>query len=111
MIDNQNTHRRFKPPNKLLLVCVGINLIFHLSTKPESLNTFIDRKSTRLNSSHLGISYAVFCLKKKKRKKKKKKKRKEKKKEKKKKKKVTEKKKKGKVKRGGETRGRSRRQG
>src|ERR1035441_6874090 len=23
-----------------------------------------DRKSTRLNSSHLGISYAVFCLKK-----------------------------------------------
>src|SRR5262245_63719017 len=27
--------------------------------------TQIDRKSTRLNSSHLGISYAVFCLKKK----------------------------------------------
>src|ERR1039458_6161056 len=29
-------------------------------------NIFLsDRKSTRLNSSHLGISYAVFCLKKK----------------------------------------------
>src|SRR5574338_1231002 len=28
-----------------------------------------DRKSTRLNSSHHGISYAVFCLKKKKKKK------------------------------------------
>src|SRR5438045_5753677 len=28
----------------------------------------LDRKSTRLNSSHLGISYAVFCLKKKKKK-------------------------------------------
>src|SRR2546426_8179794 len=28
---------------------------------------FADRKSTRLNSSHLVISYAVFCLKKKKR--------------------------------------------
>src|SRR5256885_10733810 len=28
----------------------------------------IDRKSTRLNSSHLVISYAVFCLKKKKKK-------------------------------------------
>src|SRR2546426_2691955 len=27
--------------------------------------TFRDRKSTRLNSSHLVISYAVFCLKKK----------------------------------------------
>src|SRR5437899_6874073 len=31
-----------------------------------------DRKSTRLNSSHLGISYAVFCLKKKRKKKQKK---------------------------------------
>src|SRR5437667_2488698 len=30
-----------------------------------------DRKSTRLNSSHITISYAVFCLKKKKKKKKK----------------------------------------
>src|SRR5256885_12938303 len=31
-----------------------------------SLNDFLaDRKSTRLNSSHLVISYAVFCLKKK----------------------------------------------
>src|SRR5690242_21049165 len=28
--------------------------------------TQIDRKSTRLNSSHMSISYAVFCLKKKK---------------------------------------------
>src|SRR5699024_12734311 len=26
---------------------------------------FVDRKSTRLNSSHVSISYAVFCLKKK----------------------------------------------
>src|SRR5207249_8408507 len=32
-----------------------------------------DRKSTRLNSSHVSISYAVFCLKKKKKKKKRKK--------------------------------------
>src|SRR5690348_17878098 len=32
-------------------------------------NTFSDRKSTRLNSSHPSISYAVFCLKKKKKKK------------------------------------------
>src|SRR5205814_3266433 len=29
------------------------------------LTYLVDRKSTRLNSSHLGISYAVFCLKKK----------------------------------------------
>src|SRR5699024_12552989 len=31
-------------------------------------NQFLDRKSTRLNSSHVSISYAVFCLKKKKKK-------------------------------------------
>src|SRR5436309_9010078 len=30
------------------------------------MHTGIDRKSTRLNSSHVKISYAVFCLKKKK---------------------------------------------
>src|SRR5437899_7680067 len=34
------------------------------SFEPLALETR-DRKSTRLNSSHLGISYAVFCLKKK----------------------------------------------
>src|SRR5256885_6349593 len=32
----------------------------------EANDHFLDRKSTRLNSSHLVISYAVFCLKKKK---------------------------------------------
>src|SRR3712207_8216524 len=38
------------------------------ATDNQALNTFIndlDRKSTRLNSSHANISYAVFCLKKK----------------------------------------------
>src|SRR5437899_5919380 len=34
----------------------------------KSLARLADRKSTRLHSSHLGISYAVFCLKKKKKK-------------------------------------------
>src|SRR5256885_4342516 len=40
---------------------------FHV--KPEDVRVVepaVDRKSTRLNSSHLVISYAVFCLKKKK---------------------------------------------
>src|SRR3712207_8821839 len=32
----------------------------------ERITTPLDRKSTRLNSSHANISYAVFCLKKKK---------------------------------------------
>src|SRR5256885_8105213 len=32
----------------------------------DAIEPYLDRKSTRLNSSHLVISYAVFCLKKKK---------------------------------------------
>src|SRR3712207_6942663 len=39
----------------------GISLVMDLV-----LNHVADRKSTRLNSSHANISYAVFCLKKKK---------------------------------------------
>src|SRR5690625_5487403 len=33
--------------------------------RPADPTLFVDRKSTRLNSSHVAISYAVFCLKKK----------------------------------------------
>src|SRR3712207_9310123 len=36
-----------------------------LSPSGSSANALTDRKSTRLNSSHANISYAVFCLKKK----------------------------------------------
>src|SRR5690554_7645078 len=59
---------------KFLSTCVkkGIlrrvsNGIFE-STLTPSEPTTADRKSTRLNSSHVRISYAVFCLKKKKKK-------------------------------------------
>src|SRR2546426_12826720 len=48
--------------------------VFRISTailKPRPGSPTTDRKSTRLNSSHLVISYAVFCLKKKKKNKKK----------------------------------------
>src|SRR5262245_65051518 len=42
---------------------IWANLLF---LRPGTREHFLeDRKSTRLNSSHLGISYAVFCLKKK----------------------------------------------
>src|SRR5437660_8213462 len=34
-------------------------------TTTPATTTILDRKSTRLNSSHVAISYAVFCLKKK----------------------------------------------
>src|ERR1035438_477952 len=50
--------------NTTMEECVKISEIFGERIAKE-LNV-PDRKSTRLNSSHLGISYAVFCLKKKK---------------------------------------------
>src|ERR1035438_4126186 len=53
-IDIQEVH---KPELDAQLVSESIAL---------QLEKRVDRKSTRLNSSHLGISYAVFCLKKKK---------------------------------------------
>src|SRR5207249_9069344 len=37
----------------------------YLPISPDNPPDRIDRKSTRLNSSHVSISYAVFCLKKK----------------------------------------------
>src|SRR5438445_1642952 len=40
--------------------------VFHDATGIAEALTLADRKSTRLNSSHANISYAVFCLKKKK---------------------------------------------
>src|SRR5699024_12340154 len=38
----------------------------HHQVLPQGQNLMVDRKSTRLNSSHVSISYAVFCLQKKK---------------------------------------------
>src|SRR3712207_7494853 len=47
---------------------IGVNLIKPFPTNEGIVlrNPIRDRKSTRLNSSHANISYAVFCLKKKK---------------------------------------------
>src|SRR5262245_35675363 len=42
------------------------NEVLRWSEEDGHVGRRLDRKSTRLNSSHLGISYAVFCLKKKK---------------------------------------------
>src|SRR3989442_6636570 len=41
------------------------NILIVSSTAAFQAVPYIDRKSTRLNSSHVRISYAVFCLKKK----------------------------------------------
>src|SRR5699024_12411510 len=50
------------------LFTAGINdpdLLIRTSGEVRLSNFLLDRKSTRLNSSHVSISYAVFCLKKK----------------------------------------------
>src|SRR5688500_19528396 len=41
-----------------------VDAAFRQRLLAEDRKSYIDRKSTRLNSSHLVISYAVFCLKK-----------------------------------------------
>src|SRR5947199_7964238 len=43
----------------------AVNVIHITQVEENYIDSSGDRKSTRLNSSHLGISYAVFCLKKK----------------------------------------------
>src|SRR5256885_8715251 len=48
------------------LLIIGIRESARFNTAIVVLKVAVDRKSTRLNSSHLVISYAVFCLKKKK---------------------------------------------
>src|SRR5690554_7783186 len=59
----------FRPNNQttVLLVSIGLGtfLISTLYFTKDILLDKTDRKSTRLNSSHVRISYAVFCLKKK----------------------------------------------
>src|SRR4051794_37235655 len=50
-------------------VILGYERVREIAYNPWPLGSIPDRKSTRLNSSHPSISYAVFCLKKKKKKK------------------------------------------
>src|SRR5258708_31017898 len=51
---------------KDLPVPIHAHFALKSNNTPQVLKYFLDRKSTRLNSSHQIISYAVFCLKKKK---------------------------------------------
>src|SRR2546426_8379647 len=53
--------------NRFLFLCSNLTCP-STTVNSESSDARRDRKSTRLNSSHLVISYAVFCLKKKKKK-------------------------------------------
>src|SRR3712207_8473260 len=58
-----------KTVSKKFLFQFDFSSSFWRQSSAEAGHTFLlpDRKSTRLNSSHANISYAVFCLKKKKR--------------------------------------------
>src|SRR5205814_8921307 len=54
-----------KTPGTFFEYLIGHLFAWRLDVNPKTrLPVLKDRKSTRLNSSHLGISYAVFCLKK-----------------------------------------------
>src|SRR5699024_11797293 len=57
-----NWRLRFRPNGK----CGAYGLVHRCIRENASPRPARDRKSTRLNSSHVSISYAVFCLKKKK---------------------------------------------
>src|SRR5699024_12022290 len=55
-------------PDVIDLSLGDINLLKNsepVNYSEELATKYLDRKSTRLNSSHVSISYAVFCLKKK----------------------------------------------
>src|SRR3712207_8162591 len=49
----------------LFAICVGASAVCLLRRDYTRIFLILDRKSTRLNSSHANIPYAVFCLKKK----------------------------------------------
>src|SRR5436190_15078045 len=57
---------RRKIRRRKLAVHHNIRVCFYRFDLPRRAARKVDRKSTRLNSSHTVISYAVFCLKKKK---------------------------------------------
>ena len=54
--------------NAFIMPFIGQVLGYDVFNPTEVVPEFTDRKSTRLNSSHVAISYAAFCLKKKKKK-------------------------------------------
>src|SRR5207249_10803079 len=70
VIDHGATLTRRLDHLNVSVVALPLNAVQELATHNEvryiSADRPLDRKSTRLNSSHVSISYAVFCLKKKK---------------------------------------------
>src|SRR5690625_6430567 len=52
-------------PSEFVKLSLIIFIAERLTVYGKKITSFLDRKSTRLNSSHVATSYAVFCLKKK----------------------------------------------
>src|SRR5690349_7640390 len=65
-IDDDNNFAEIHENNNTISLNVHISAADLLPVSPYNYSIITDRKSTRLNSSHVEISYAVFCLKKKK---------------------------------------------
>src|SRR3712207_8974763 len=66
LAQEEQTRRQLYGPRILVKVGPSLGLLGTLIPMGTSLAALArDRKSTRLNSSHANISYAVFCLKKK----------------------------------------------
>src|SRR5690625_2055040 len=59
-----NTETKFAFQKGKEIIYITMKKLTSLVDFMDQLEEIIDRKSTRLNSSHVAISYAVFCLKK-----------------------------------------------
>src|SRR5690349_22289696 len=66
LLPDENIATLFRRTSRRFGSTVGIEFQRAPLSIAERIAKRIDRKSTRLNSSHVEISYAVFCLKKKK---------------------------------------------
>src|SRR3712207_8676165 len=67
-MSDDDLQRYHAPLQRILIATADDDLAKSVRRHAEELFTIaeeVDRKSTRLNSSHANISYAVFCLKKK----------------------------------------------
>src|SRR5690606_41303998 len=59
-LDNKEIFKTLNPNKVWLPILIGLGIVFYMFYSDPDINSQ-DRKSTRLNSSHVKISYAVCC--------------------------------------------------